>query len=33
MIAQAISKLSAGKDLTLQETTEAMRQIMDGEAT
>lgn len=33
MIAQAISKLSAGQDLSLEQTAEAMRQIMDGEAT
>ena len=33
MIAQAINKLSAGQNLTLEETTDAMRQIMNGEAT
>ena len=33
MIEQAIQKLSAGQDLTLEETRDAMRQIMDGEAT
>lgn len=33
MIEQAIQKLSAGQDLTLEETRDAMRQIMDGDAT
>jgi len=33
MITKAISKLSSGQDLTIAETTEAMSQIMNGEAT
>ena len=33
MISQAINKLSAGNDLSMVETTDSMRQIMNGEAT